>query len=53
MVKILSFPKGFLWAEGFKFRFGLIEIDYQNLIRIIRKSALFYAKISKENKLEI
>jgi beta-glucosidase len=41
------------WAEGFKFRFGLIEIDYQNLTRTMRKSALFYAKISKKNKLEI
>ncbi len=40
------------WHWGFKPRFGLIEIDRKNnLKRIPRKSAYYYAKICESNKL--
>lgn len=39
------------WEAGFKYRFGLIEVDFQTLERKLRNSALFYAKICKENAL--
>lgn len=39
------------WEAGFKYKFGLIEVDFQTLERKLRKSALFYAEISKENAL--
>jgi beta-glucosidase len=43
----------FEWAFGFKPRFGLIEIDYKTQKRKIRKSALVYAKICKENAISL
>jgi len=40
------------WHEGYWQKFGLIEIDRKhNLKRKPRKSALYYAKICKENKI--
>jgi beta-glucosidase len=41
------------WEKGFLPKFGLIEIDYKNLERKIRESAIFYAKICQENSLTI
>lgn len=46
-----SLMDNFEWEKGFEPRFGLIEIDYKTLERKIRPSALFYAKICKENAL--
>ena len=46
-----SLMDNFEWDKGFDPRFGLIEIDYKTLERKIRPSALFYAKICKENAL--
>lgn len=43
----------FEWDKGFWPRFGLVEIDYETMERKIRPSAFEYAKICKENKLEI
>lgn len=40
-------------ARGFWPRFGLVEIDYKTMARKIRKSAWEYAKIIKNNNLEI
>ncbi len=37
------------WAFGFKPKFGLIEVDFKTQKRKIRKSALAYSKICKEN----
>ena len=48
-----SLLDNFEWAHGFGSRFGLIEVDYQTLERSIRPSAWEYAKICKENQLEI
>ena len=39
--------------RGFWPRFGLIEVDYKTQVRNIRKSALEYAKICKNNEVEI
>lgn len=41
------------WEFGFWPRFGLIEIDYKTLERRVRPSAIEYAKIIKQNGLEV
>ena len=47
-----SLIDNFEWAKGFKPRFGLIEIDYENnLKRIPRPSSKVYAEICKNNAL--
>lgn len=48
-----SLIDNFEWEKGFAPRFGLIEIDREsNLQRKIRKSALAYAEICKNNYME-
>jgi len=54
-----SLLDNFEWDKGFWPRFGLIEVDYlprrqagQTMERKIRPSALEYAKICRENKLQ-
>lgn len=45
-----SLMDNFEWAEGFKPRFGLVYIDYNdNLKRIPKDSAYFYKKIIEDN----
>jgi beta-glucosidase len=45
-----SLLDNFEWHKGFWPRFGLIEVDYgNNLERKVRKSAIEYAKIIKDN----
>ncbi|MHA1299737.1 MAG: glycoside hydrolase family 1 protein [Candidatus Helarchaeota archaeon] len=41
----------FEWAEGFRLRFGLIEIDYKTLKRKPLPSAYLYRDIIKNNKI--
>lgn len=48
-----SLLDNFEWAEGFRPRFGLAEVDFNTFERKIRPSALEYAKICKANQLEI
>lgn len=48
-----SLLDNFEWDKGFWPRFGLVEIDYKTLERKIRPSAYEYAKICKNNTLEI
>ena len=48
-----SLLDNFEWDQGFEARFGLVEVDYQTFKRILRKSALFYQKICKNNFLEV
>lgn len=48
-----SLLDNFEWDKGFWPRFGLIEIDYKTLERKPRQSAYFYAKVAKENSLEV
>ncbi len=47
-----SLLDNFEWALGFEKRFGLIEVDYKTQKRTVRKSALEYKKICKNNGLE-
>lgn len=44
-----SLLDNFEWAEGFRPRFGLVEVDYATQRRRIRVSAHTYAKICKTN----
>ncbi len=46
-----SLMDNFEWAEGFKPRFGLVEVDHQTLERRIRPSAYYYAKVCRSNQL--
>lgn len=48
-----SLLDNFEWDKGFWPRFGLVGVDYEDQERIVRKSALFYAEICKNNALEI
>jgi beta-glucosidase/6-phospho-beta-glucosidase/beta-galactosidase len=48
-----SLLDNFEWDKGFWPRFGLVGVDYDDQERIVRKSALFYAEICKNNALEI
>jgi beta-glucosidase len=44
-----SLLDNFEWADGFEPRFGLVEMDYENMKTKIRPSAYEYAKICKNN----
>lgn len=48
-----SLLDNFEWDKGFWPRFGLIEINYKTFKRNVRPGALEYAKICKENAVEI
>ena len=48
-----SLIDNFEWAEGFRPRFGLVEVDYQNQRRKIRRSAHAYAKIIREHVVDL
>jgi len=48
-----SLMDNFEWEKGFSSRFGLVEMNYKTLERKPRPSAFYYAKICKENQLEI
>lgn len=48
-----SLIDNFEWHQGFKPRFGLIEIDYKTMKRKPRPSAFYFSKICKENQLEV
>lgn len=45
-----SLLDNFEWDSGFWPRFGLVEVDYKNFKRKIRKSALEYSEIIKNSK---
>jgi beta-glucosidase len=48
-----SLLDNFEWDKGFWPRFGLIGINYETMERKVRKSALVYAEICKNNELII
>lgn len=48
-----SLLDNFEWSEGYWPRFGLVAVDRTTQTRTIRPSALAYAKICKENALEV
>ncbi|NJE07857.1 glycoside hydrolase family 1 protein [Thermococcus sp. M39] len=46
-----SFMDNYEWAEGFRPRFGLIEIDYETFERKPRRSAYIYGEITKKKEI--
>lgn len=48
-----SLLDNFEWDRGFGPRFGLVKVDYNTLERKIKPFAFKYAKICKDNRLEI
>jgi beta-glucosidase len=44
-----SFIDTFEWENGFRTRYGLVEVDFENMKRTIRKSATVYAQIAEHN----
>lgn len=48
-----SLLDNFEWQQGFWPRFGLVEVDYKTTERKIRQSAYEYAKIAKENAIDL
>jgi beta-glucosidase len=42
---IWSFSDNFEWAYGFKQRFGLVYLDYETQVRILKDSALWYKTV--------
>jgi len=48
-----SFLDNFEWDKGFWPRFGLVEVDYKTMERKIRPSAWEYAKICKNNFVDL
>ncbi|MBN3038075.1 MAG: glycoside hydrolase family 1 protein [Candidatus Omnitrophica bacterium] len=48
-----SLLDNFEWADGYRARFGLVEVDYQSQQRTIRDSARSYAEICRTNQIII
>ncbi len=48
-----SLLDNFEWDKGFWPRFGLVEVNYKNMRRRVRQSAREYAKIVRENGIEV
>ena len=48
-----SLMDNFEWHKGFWPRFGLIEVDYHDMKRMVRKSALEYSKIIRDNGITV
>ncbi|MGD0977172.1 MAG: glycoside hydrolase family 1 protein [Minisyncoccia bacterium] len=46
-----SLLDNFEWAEGYKQKFGLVEINFETMERKIRNSAWEFAKICKNNEI--
>lgn len=44
-----SLTDNYEWAQGFKQRFGLVEVDYESKKRRLRPSALIYREIASSN----
>ena len=38
----------FEWAEGYKMKFGLYEVDFETQARILRESSSLFAKMVKK-----
>ncbi|EAX95923.1 Glycosyl hydrolase family 1 protein [Trichomonas vaginalis G3] len=45
-----SFLDNYEWAEGYKMRFGIVEVNHDTQERKIRESALLYKKIIENSK---
>jgi beta-glucosidase len=47
-----SLMDNFEWDKGYKSRFGLVEVNYDDLSRRLRGSGKLYGRIAQENKIE-
>ena len=45
-----SVMDNFEWAEGYEKRFGLIHVDYKSQRRTPKASAVWYSRVSRENR---
>jgi beta-glucosidase len=41
---VWCFTDNFEWAEGYKPRFGLVYVDFENQQRIIKESGYWYSQ---------
>ena len=48
-----SLLDNFEWERGFDYRFGLLEVDYKNMLRTAKPFSALYAKICGENRIDI
>jgi beta-glucosidase len=48
-----SFMDNFEWNEGYRFRFGLVYVDYQTQRRIPKDSAYWYGDVIRTNGAEV
>ncbi len=46
---VWSFCDNFEWSEGYRFRFGLVHVDYQTLKRTPKASFYWYNQVIKSN----
>ncbi|HLO97995.1 MAG TPA: GH1 family beta-glucosidase [Fimbriimonas sp.] len=44
-----SFMDNFEWAEGYRYRFGLVHVDFDTQVRIPKDSAYWYGDVIKAN----
>ena len=42
----------FEWALGYRMRFGLVHVDFENLKRTIKDSGRWYARVIRNNGLD-
>ncbi len=50
---VWSLLDNFEWAHGYKMRFGVIYVDYENQQRIIKESGNWYAGVIQRNGIEM
>lgn len=44
-----SFSDNFEWYEGYRFRFGLVHVDYETQVRTPKDSAYWYQEVAASN----
>jgi beta-glucosidase len=44
-----SFMDNFEWAEGYRYRFGLVHVDFETQKRTLKDSARWYAEVIRTN----